>query len=545
MQAVSAPLRTALAAPVRGALAVQLTCDVGDTTAAADAAAQDTGRMAYAGAPLLARSISAPPAYASFEPQRMVLGARQRIAPQAGQAAALACGFVSSAICDANGRFTAAPCVCFTFMQKHSVPALTLCFGTQSDCLPAAVTVAAYSGSVLLSTKQYVPNAITFTAENALDGFDKLEISFTSMAAGLHRARLVSVLFGYSAVFGAQAISDMHIKWQRDPLMRSLPTEKLQCTVAVYNTLTGGQNAAQYNPDNPAGVWRYLEQPCPVDARCALPTAEGVQWVELGRYYLNGKPAADNMGVQLTAEGILAYLDAVYTDETYTGTPRTLLALAQAVLAQARLPAPPGGGAPYSLWAGLGSITTAAPLPAKPLRQCLQYIAHAAGCMVYTGRDGVVYLQPPQTQLCGEHCGYDTLLEAPAVSKVAPLGAVQCKVYTYAQAENGTWGSTTQLYTAAVENSTDIDAATETVDNPLITDDTLAAGVCARTAAYLAQRVTYTAAYRGHPALDAGDIITLQTAFSAAAPVRVLTQELSLGSGLSGTLVVKKLAEEA
>ena len=86
--------------------------------------------------------------YATFEGDRMRLDGTQRLLPESGAELA-AQGFVSAALCGADGVFASPPVVSVAFGTVHSMAGLTLDFG---DCVPAQITVRAYTAGALADT---------------------------------------------------------------------------------------------------------------------------------------------------------------------------------------------------------------------------------------------------------------------------------------------------------------------------------------------------------------------------------------------------------
>ena len=58
---------------------------------------------------------------------------------------------------------------------------------------------------------------------------------------------------------------------------------------------------------------------------------------------------------------------------------------------------------------------------------------------------------------------------------------------------------------------------------------------------YLQMRNTYDTTYRGNPEMEVGDIIGLQTAYTAEMDALVLVDEITFNGSLSGKMKVKGL----
>ena len=155
------------------------------------------------------------------------------------------------------------------------------------------------------------------------------------------------------------------------------------------------------------------------------------EWVHGGRYYLAGRPTADGLTARFTAQDALTGLTETFWKGVYHPTGKNLYELAVEVLTDSGLAPFDPNGPPWRLWDGLADFTTGAPLPAKPHRELLQLIAHAACCVLYTDREGYLCIEPLCAQQTGRLIDFHELLARPKVSLTPVLRAVECPAYTY------------------------------------------------------------------------------------------------------------------
>lgn len=153
MYPVSAAYRHAMRRQVRDQGYVRLQFGIFDASAPGDAAVTVPPGTWYSDASVLDGGESpVRVSYATFEGDRMRLDGTQRLLPESGAELA-AQGFVSAALCGADGVFASPPMVSVAFGTVHSMAGLTLDFG---DCVPAQITVRAY------------PKADDFNANDAI-----------------------------------------------------------------------------------------------------------------------------------------------------------------------------------------------------------------------------------------------------------------------------------------------------------------------------------------------------------------------------------------
>ena len=281
---------------------------------------------------------------------------------------------------------------------------------------------------------------------------------------------------------------------------------------------------------------------------------------------------------------------------------KTLYDMAVSVLQDANLTPAPDGTDPWVIDESLQLISTTGILPIHTHANCLQMIAHAACCKLFTDDDNVIHIEPQETY-AGDYEAPFTLDftsmkdGSPVVSKVDPLKAVCISKYGYSAAASATElykgtisGQTAhiefsgpaqnvsfavsggaiassavyaraadlvfaaegvKIVTAtgkALQESTTVytftvatDGSVDEEKNPLVTNDQMVENMAAWVTAWLRQRSTYDAEYRGNPELETGDPINMQTRYQESALGLVLTDEITFNGALSGRVKVKIL----
>lgn len=228
MYPVSAAYRHAMRRQVRDQGYVRLQFGIFDASAPGDAAVTVPPGTWYSDASVLDGGESpVRVSYATFEGDRMRLDGTQRLLPESGAELA-AQGFVSAALCGADGVFASPPMVSVAFGTVHSMAGLTLDFG---DCVPAQITVRAYTAGALADTF-VVTDALEpyYRGEFLLEDVDALEISFDRMRTPYTRARLNELRYGVGYTFGNDEIIELAEKHTASPLSLSLPTASLSFT---------------------------------------------------------------------------------------------------------------------------------------------------------------------------------------------------------------------------------------------------------------------------------------------------------------------------
>lgn len=477
------------------------------------------------------------------------------------------------------------------FSKPRTFPGITVVFDRRCGEWPRYASVIYIQGGRecgRLSIK--VAGVSQFLPLPARD-VEEVRLSFWGMLPG-HRCRVESVLFGVERVFGNRDLVELSQRHDVDPLARRLPKEEFSFTVLDF--------AREYDLENPDGVWQYIAEKAPVRVRFGIHTPEGVQWTRPDRYLLNGRPAFLNNQVTFKATGLLGAMDSVYYKDVLGE--KTLYDMAQAVLRDAHLLPAADGSEPWEISTTLRSITTTGVLPIVGHASCLQIIAHAGRCRLYTDDENRFHLEPfdPETGATDFVLDFGSITEgSQQAAKLPGLRTVEvkCRGLTpeqqrtvlfegstdetvlhiefrpaqqvevqasggrllesriYAQAADLKLSAGTKQVTVTGvplrETSTVFqfpvqrEGAADTEQNPLITDEKNARALAQHTADYLKMRNTYDMEYRGNPELETGDVIETETRFLPRLKGLVLTDEITFNGALHGRIKLKGLNHES
>lgn len=445
---------------------LRITFGLTDTDAAATCLSpQATAQVFYSRPDAMLLEDGAPKAtYATFEPGRMRVDGSQLIPPPPGAGEMRAEGFVSQTLAGPDGAFTSAeiPKLGLRFSKAHTVPGLTFTFDPTCADWPAELRLTAYRQGAVILAAEYLPDSAVYTTPDPIEQFDRLELAFPRMARPGRRLRLQQLMFGFGLVFDNHLIQSASQKLETDPITRRLPTNTFEFTITNINTLTGAGGQYLYDPDNAAGIYRYISEQNPVKVEYGQSLPDGTSWGDVypntwgelelngwqelyeggitewipgGRYYLTGQPSVDGLSAKFRAQDALTGLDRTYYKGVCAPQGRSLRELALDVLQDSGLLPFSGNAPPWKLWEGLAKIKTSAPLPLKKHKELLQLIAHAACCVLYTDRQGYLRLEPANAVQDNFKLDFHSMFQRPKVSQIPTLKAVECPAYTYAPEE--------------------------------------------------------------------------------------------------------------
>lgn len=380
MKQVSEAYKESMAKPFRNRSHVRVLFSNSDTTILSDGEWVGNGELAMSDTSTLDHNRLYGSPYATLELNRWVLDGSFAIAPDDGAVT----GFVSSLISDENGVVEPTAVLTREFSNVHTIPKMTLVFDTRTGIHPNSVTVEFYLEGSL--EKGFAVPVTGDSVEIAADiaSCDKIVVIFGEMPPYRH-PRLEGVTYGDQKVFVDEEIASTKQSHDIDPLSRRLPKETMQFTILDFEH--------QYDPDNPAGVWKYIAEKSAVGIQFGheLPD-RSIEWVAPDYYILDSRPSFANNQATFKATGRIGSMSGTF----YKGTigEKSFYDLAVEVLEDAELPPLPDGSDPWVIDESLRAMYTTAIMPIGTHAECLQLIAHACRCVLRTDEDNIIHIEP-------------------------------------------------------------------------------------------------------------------------------------------------------
>lgn len=521
--------------------------------------------------------------YITFEENFFEVGSNMRILPSS-RTEYLKNGYVSSVKSDSNGVFQQIPIIEFSFGRVRDFIAITYEF---ARAYPTQIRVTYYLEGVKQGQFVSTPDDVNFIdAINHITDCDRVTFEFLSMSEPNRRLRISRLIFGYEKKFEMGDIISTDHTLSVDPLSSSLPYEKISMKVINYSK--------DYNPDNPQGAWAHFANGQPLSVRYGV-TIDGVtEWVEAGRLLLSDAPTVDGDTATFEAVDVLSTLTGTYYKGLWRENGISLYALAADVFSDADV-------SDYIIDESLKNIITYRPLPTLPHRECLQLIANAGECVLYTNNKGTIVLEKQTLDESPEdfYLDYTKLFNKPVVKKTEELKSVDVTLHTLRKESEKTELSkqdAVEIY-GTREIQVEYDMATEIevtaeggevvsaicyantafvtikaesvanvvvmgykivddvstistkvnnrgescpINNPLITSDSRARSVGQWVARYLSSRNSYEANFRQDFALDVNDVILIKSEFEDNIPARVTKLQYKI-PGQQGAISVRRM----
>lgn len=392
MKSVSNAYKASMKAMLRNRSYVRITFGNVDTTAATDGEWESNGAASISEFETVDYAYQYGDTYVSLELNRWALDGKSLLVPTGED---VQDGFISSLMSDADGNFSTPPVITREFSLKHIFPGLTLTFDTRQQEWPLEVTADFYLNGEVVDTQTVSITSVQTTITTTATEVDKVTITF-DRCLPYRRPRLENVLYGLNVQFVNKDIVSTQQKHDVDPLSRRLPTETMQFTILDYEH--------KYDPDNPAGIYAYVDKNSPIEIQFGYELPDGsVEWLKPDNYVLNAKPSAQNNQATFNGTGLIGSLTGTFY-KSKLGS-KSLYDMAQEVLLDAGLTLTEQGENPWEIDDALKDMFTTAALPIDTHMNCLQLIAHAACCRLYTDDDNIIHIRPFGVTVIGIYNG--------------------------------------------------------------------------------------------------------------------------------------------
>lgn len=577
---------------VRNYSHIKIVFGITDPDAPNSSTITDNGHEVFNDSDSVDKGVAAATPYATLEHNRMTLDGRSLLPPDDDFVYQ---GFVSSFISDENGVWERSPKLTIEFNQVFQFAGLSFNFDTQNNDYPSELQLDFYKGGVQLASNIIYPDKADYESSEHIPLIDKMVLTFLKSSRPYRRARISTLIYGLVSTLTEQDITECSYKTSADVVSSALPNETFSFT--IFDT------EQKYDPENPKGVWEYLESRQPVQVSIGYSLDEGyIEWMPLCNTYSTGNVKVSRGGVvtECTFEttSLLQQLEKEYTEGVYTAEGATLYDLAEKVMAFCGYPDI------IELDDSLRSIRTTAPLAVQPCNQILQLIANAGMCVFVMRRSGIpAMIKLPEVS---EDFHFDgtKIFDRPVTSKYPVLRDLKTTysiytveseetdliknasvsqmahteiVYSYSNSVNqrvvagsGVTVESSKFYVnravlvvsgtgtislrgyLVTETKVDVTKVVHEVgdtlemSNSFITSEEHAQQYADWIAREMERRIEYTAEDRGYPELDVGDLIKFTTNFGNVVDTTVLTKEIKFNGAIrgSGVYLVKEATED-
>ena len=291
-------------------------------------------------------------------------------------------GFVGSSMSDVDGNINYTMWRDFNF--SHALPGITFTFDSVLNEWPVSGHLSFLQEDSTVVETDISPSSVTDAVVLVGETTRNVTLTITKMLP-YRRPRVLTTLWGIGYSYSNADIVSISESNDVDPLSRRLPSEKFSFTILDYEHT--------FDPDNPSGIYATINRGAPIAISYGYELDDGtVEWLASDTYSLENKPVFKSSKVTFNCTGLLATMTGNY----YKGTlgSKSFYDMAIDVLEDADLTPAPDGSDPWDVDASLDEMYTVAPMPIQSHASCLQMIAHACDCRLYTDENNIIHIKP-------------------------------------------------------------------------------------------------------------------------------------------------------
>lgn len=503
-------------------------------------------------------------------------------------------GYVSEIMSNGEGVYEQIPTITITTDTPIQTLGLTLTFDTISEDYPTKLRISTFVNSTAVEQIIVEPTSSEHMVEHAFEYFNKMTIEFLESNVPYRRARFTGLVYGISRIYDTSVKSNINnlisVSEEKEISLvnKNLPTFTMNFSI---NNIFG-----DFDTDNPTGLDEYFVENQPITYYWGIEGDDGkVNWILGGNVFTDGTIKATRDQLTISCTDRLSMLENTFIKGLYRPNGITLYDLAIEVLTDAGLTEND-----YLIDDVLKSYTTMAPLPVDTHKACLQLIAAASMCSLYTDRRGKICIEPFADDVLNYYLDLNmSINEPPKTTMIQKMKNMQSYYHTFSVGKDsreiaslettlegtevlqiqynnstnvsatitgGTINSAT-YYTSYCElnvtangdieikvngkelittqTSVDVDFAlvgkTAEVMNPLICTYEHCMSFINFVATAIENRHIYETDFRGDPTLDVSDKIHTQTKFSELMPSRVTKIKTEFKGSFDGNVKFVKV----
>lgn len=415
-------------------------------------------------------------------------------------------GWWSSKASGADGSFSIAPVLTFTFDEPQSSDGFTLVFDTKAKEIAEAFTIKTYDlDGALLNAQTVKDNTETVRVVDCpSENYSKVEVIFLKTAKPYRRVRVTEVVFGYLQQFTKDKIVNLKLTWESALYMQNLASNKLSVTI--------DNSDRAYNVLNPEGIYKFLQSGQGINVMLALDEES----INMGRYYFENATANDDaLTATINAYDLLYRLDQGKCNIGASGT----WTVAEAVAAVIN---DSGEEIKTDIPEEIGKRVIRKCIPQETShREALRLIAQAGMCHMYIDRLDRLTAKAVSLLESVDNLGANNMTTWGSAKDTGLINTV-----TIEAADEYSSGEPI-IYTATNQKAGEPLQLLE-ISNPLVNSQAAAEWVLS----LAGQRNQYTITSMGNPARDLADCVSVANVYGTQENAIVIKQEMTLAGSL-------------
>jgi hypothetical protein len=282
-------------------------------------------------------------------------------------------GLWSMSLSDGNGEFENPVVLEIDFSLNHSSIGLTFVFNEATNDYCSNLNIKWYDETeTLLDDKNFAPDAAIYFAENMVENYQKVVITFNSTNKPFRYLKLTQIEFGQIKTFGSNELVSAGVLEEVDLISSEIRINTLDLILHSKDT--------EFSVMNPSGIYSLLQQRQPLTAYIYLDEIKK----NMGTFYLEDWSNDNESTILMNAIDLVGVIDGttfrggIYSNATVDNIVNQIMTSANAE---------------YVLEESLGELSLSGYIPVCTHREALQQVAFAIGAIVDCSRSDKIKIR--------------------------------------------------------------------------------------------------------------------------------------------------------
>ena len=243
------------------------------------------------------------------------------------------------------------------------------------------------SGGIIKTHNVTENKLVKYLHDEEIKGVNKIVITFYKTHNYSRRLRVTGITLGIYEEFygnneqGTNAVKTLTHSTSISPLMKEIPSNDFSFTI--------DDEKANYNPENPTGIWKYTKKGQIVTLKYIQTLNSGGEEAVIGgRFYLTERPNTEGVDATFEAVSRLESLEQTYDEGQYYVTGRSYYSLFEDVFKFCGL-----SETEYAIDEDLKNMITYVPLPTDSAKNCVQLLCQACGKIAFEDTTGKIWIK--------------------------------------------------------------------------------------------------------------------------------------------------------
>lgn len=424
-------------------------------------------------------------------------------------------GYIGNTITAADGSISISPknsiTINFSSVITTNLPYISIQWGKAFNEYATKFSIAFYNGGTLLNTISVVDNEDVFSViATNISNYNAIIITIEEWNIGYCVPKMEQIILGQRLELNKTNLLKFSCDMETDLNSFFLPTHKITFEIDNSND--------QFNPDNPSGIYAYLDEKQVVNVLYGLKLSGGMYYINGGRFYLTEwKVPQNSISATFYAESLLSFMDKDF-DIAQLGTlPITtdLKTLATSAFTQCGI-----SSSNYVINNALSNISCIIDTEiGYKCREIVQLCANAGECIIRVDRDGIINIEQ-----------FD-------ISSLTDSGYVIDKFVAF---KNADYNNTSLLKDVVVNDGLgyydtgNTKGETQTLQNPLIQTQARANIIAQWVASVLQYNKRLDGEWRADTRLDLIDMIQVYNKYANSIPLVITSIEYTFNGFYRG-----------